>query len=89
MHSNAVDEESSTDTEEQGMLNDGKMDDKVHWELMLNADDCIEWMKISGCGKYASMLKAQWEEDQMDGKTLRLLTVDDLVCIESVTFVIN
>ena len=46
---------------------------------MESADCCIAWLRSIGYGKYADKLKVQWEEDEMDKKTLKLLNERDLV----------
>lgn len=62
---------------------------KAHWKWMMNADDCIEWLKSVDFGQYTTLLRSQWEDDEMDGKTLRLLTEDNLVCDSSLFSLCN
>ena len=55
------------------------MDLEFEQELS-SPEQCLRWLSSIGYGHYVSKLRSQWEEDEMDGRTLPLLDLQDLVC---------
>ena len=55
------------------------MDSEFEHEIS-SPEQCFQWLSSIGYGHYVPKLRSNWEEDEVDGRTLRLLNVQDLVC---------